>query len=89
MRYGAVSGVDCVRFKRAGGCILPQAVTRHRSGLGFVIQQTLQARATPQSRPRAKGQLNLHPAFLIEFIEQDGGMTMFELAGALKGATSV
>ncbi|WP_306154298.1 helix-turn-helix domain-containing protein [Roseovarius sp. MMSF_3281] len=36
-----------------------------------------------------KGKLDPHRSFLIELIEQDGDMTMPELAGALADATGV
>lgn len=48
-----------------------------------------QARAAPQGRLRGKGKLNPHRALLIELIDQDGDMTMPELAGALAEATGV
>ena len=45
--------------------------------------------ASPQGRPRGKGKLDPHRSFLIELINQDGDMTMPELAGALADATGV
>lgn len=56
---------------------------------GLAIRRTGQARAAPQSRPRGKRKLDPHRAFLIELIDQDGDMTMLELAGALADATGV
>ena len=50
---------------------------------GLVIRRTGQARAAPQGRPRGKGRLDPHRSFLIELIDQDGDMTIPELAGAL------
>ncbi len=45
--------------------------------------------AAPQGRPRGKGKLDPHRAFLIELIDQDGDMTMPELTSALEDATGV
>ena len=56
---------------------------------GLAIRRTGQARAAPQGRPRGKGKLDPHRSFLIELIDQDGDMTMPELAGALAHATGV
>ena len=56
---------------------------------GLSIRRTGQARAAPQGRPRGKGKLDPHRAFLIELIDQDGDLTMPELAGALADATGV
>lgn len=56
---------------------------------GLAIRRTGQARAAPQGRPRGRGKLDPHRAFLIELIGQDGDMTMPELAGALAEATGV
>lgn len=56
---------------------------------GRAIRRTGQARAAPQGRPRGKGKLDPHRSFLIELIDQDGDMTMPELAGALADATGV
>ena len=53
------------------------------------IRHTGQAIAAPQGRPRGKGKLDPRRSFLIELIEQDGDMTMPELACALEGATGV
>jgi len=47
------------------------------------------ARAASQGRPRGKGKLDPQRSFLVELIEQDGDMTMPELAGALADATDV
>ena len=55
----------------------------------LAIRRTGQARAALQGRPRGKGKLDPHRAFLIELIDQDGDMTMPELAGALAEATGV
>lgn len=56
---------------------------------GLAIRRTGKARAAPQGRPRGKGKLDPHRVFLIELIDQDGDMTMPELAGALAEATGV
>lgn len=56
---------------------------------GLAIRQTGQANAAPQGRPRGKGKLDPYRPFLVELIEQDGDMTMPELAGALADATGV
>ncbi|MFV1874541.1 IS630 family transposase [Nioella sp.] len=56
---------------------------------GLAIRRTGQARAAPQGRPCGKGKLDPHRSFLIELIDQDGDMTMPELAGALVDATGV
>ena len=53
---------------------------------GLSIRRTGHARAARQGRPRGKGKLDTHRPFLVELIEQDGDMTMPELAGALAGA---
>ena len=55
----------------------------------LAIQRTGQARAAPQGRPRGNGKLDPHRSFLIELIDQDGDMTMTEMAGALADATGV
>ena len=56
---------------------------------GLAIRRTGQARAALQGRPRSKGKLDPHRAFLIELLDQDGDMTMPELAGALADARGV
>lgn len=56
---------------------------------GLAIRQTGQANAAPQGRPRGKGKLDPYRPFLVELIEQDGDMTMPELADALTDATGV
>ena len=56
---------------------------------GLPIRRTGRARAARQGRPRGKGKLDTHRSFLVELIEQDGDMTMPELAGALADATGV
>lgn len=56
---------------------------------GLAIRRTGQAKPAPQGRPRGKGKLDPHRTFLIELIDQDGDMTMPELAGALADATGV
>lgn len=56
---------------------------------GLSIRQTGMARAAPQGRPRGKGKLDPHRSFLVELIEQDGDMTMPELACALTDAAGV
>ena len=56
---------------------------------GLAIRRRGHARAAPQDRPRGKGKLCPHRLFLIELIDQDGDMTMSELAGALADATGV
>ncbi|ARC87809.1 helix-turn-helix domain-containing protein [Rhodovulum sp. MB263] len=53
---------------------------------GLAIRQTGQARIAPQGRPRGKGKLDPYRTFLID---QDGDMTMPELAAALADATGV
>lgn len=50
-------------------------------------RRTGQARAAPQSRPRGKP--DLHCAFFVEVIAQDGDITMPERTSALRGATGV
>ena len=55
----------------------------------LAIRLTGKARAGPQGRPPGKGKLDPHRAFLIELLEQDGDMTMPELAGALADATGL
>lgn len=52
---------------------------------GLAIRRTGSARAAPQGRPKGKGKLAPHQAFLIEVIDQDGDVTMPELAAALQG----
>ncbi len=56
---------------------------------GLSIRRTRRARAARQGRPRGKGKLDTHRSFLVELIEQDGDMTVPELAGALADATGV
>lgn len=56
---------------------------------GLAIRRTGRVRAAPLGRPGGKGKLDPHPALLIELIDQDGDMTMPELAGALADATGV
>lgn len=56
---------------------------------GLSIRRTGVARAAPQGRPRGQGKLDPHRSFLIDLIEQDGDMTMPELAGVLEDATGV
>ncbi len=56
---------------------------------GRAVRRTGHVRAAPQGRPRGKGKLDPHRAFLIELIDQDGDMTMPELASALADATGV
>ena len=56
---------------------------------GLAIRRTGQAKPAPQGRPRGRGKLDPHRSFLIELIDQDGDMTMPELAGALADATGV
>jgi len=53
------------------------------------IRDTGHAQAGAQGRPRGKGKLDPYRSFLIELIEQDGDITMPELAGALMDATGV
>lgn len=55
----------------------------------LAIRRTGKARAAPQGRPRGNGKLDPHRLFLIELIDQDGDMTMPELAGARAEATGV
>ena len=55
----------------------------------LAIRRTGRAKAAPQGRPCGKGKLDPHRPFLIELIDQDGDMTMSELAGALADATGV
>jgi transposase len=59
------------------------------AGQRLAIRRTVQARAAPQSRPRDNGKLDPHRSFLIELIDQDGDMSMTEMAGALADATGV
>jgi transposase len=56
---------------------------------GLAIHLTGQVRAAPQGRPRGKGKLDPHRSFFAEIIEQDGDITMPELASALYDATGV
>lgn len=56
---------------------------------GLAIRQTGTARAAPQGRPKGKGKLATHQSFLLEVVEQDGDITMPELAAALLDATGV
>ena len=56
---------------------------------GLAIRRMGQAGAAPQGRPPGKGKLDPHRSLLIDLIDQDGDMTMPELAGALAGATGV
>ena len=62
--------------------------TGARWGLSIPTNRTCH-RAARQGRPRGKGKLDTHRSFLVELIEQDGDMTMPELAGALADATGV
>ncbi len=55
----------------------------------LAIRRTGSARAAPQGRPKGKGKLATHQAFLVEIVEQDGDITMPELAAALLDATDV
>jgi len=55
----------------------------------LAIRRTGQAEPAPQGRPPGSGKLDPHRSFLIELIDQDGDMTMPELAGALEQATGV
>ena len=55
----------------------------------LAIRRTGHAKAAPQGRPRGQGKLDPHRPFLVELIEQDGDMTMPELAAALSDATGV
>lgn len=57
------------------------SATGARSGLA--IRRAGQARTAPQGRPRGKGKIDSHRSFLIELIDQDGDMTMPELADAI------
>ncbi len=56
---------------------------------GLAIRQTGVARAARQGRPKGKGKLAVHQSFLVEVIEQDGDITMPELAAALLVAAGV
>ena len=56
---------------------------------GLPIRQTGRAKAARQGRPRGKGKLDSHRSLPIELFEQDGDITMPELAGALADATGV
>ncbi len=56
---------------------------------GKAIRRTGQALAEPQGRPKGKGKLDPHCAFFAEILEQDGDITMPELAGGLLEATGV
>lgn len=55
----------------------------------LAIRRTGTARAAPQGRPKGKGKLAACQSFLVEVIEQDGDITMPELAAALHDATGV
>ncbi len=55
----------------------------------LAIRQTGCARAAPQGRPVGKGKPDPHRAFFAEVIDQDGDITMPELAAALLDATGV
>jgi transposase len=56
---------------------------------GLAIRRTGAARAAQQGRPKGNGKLAAHQSFLFEIIEQDGDITMPELAAALLDATGV
>lgn len=56
---------------------------------GRAIRYTGQARVARQGRPRGKGKLAPHKAFLEEIVAQDGDITMPELCAALVDATGV
>lgn len=56
---------------------------------GLAIRRTGQARAAPQGRPRGKGKLDPHRAFLEELVTQDPDITLFELRDALADAEGV
>lgn len=60
-----------------------------RARWGQALGRTGQARAAPQGRPKGKGKLDPHRAFISEIISQDDGITIPELASALHGATGV
>lgn len=55
----------------------------------LAIRQMGTAKPAAQGRPKGKGKLDPHRAFLLEVITQDGDITMPELAAALYDATSV
>ena len=57
--------------------------------LGLAIRRIGQVRAAPQGRPKGKGKPDPHRSFFAEVIEQDGDITMPELAFALHDATGV
>lgn len=50
------------------------------------VRQTCQVRAASQGRPKGRGTLDPHRAFLAEIIARDGGITMPELASGLEVA---
>lgn len=56
---------------------------------GLAVRRTGHAKAALQGRPRGKGKLAPHRSFLVELFEQNGDLTMPELAGALLDATGV
>ena len=55
----------------------------------LAIRQTGLTKAAQQGRPRGKGKLDPYRPFLVKLIEQEGGMTMPELASTLADATGV
>ena len=56
---------------------------------GLAIRRIGQVRAAPQGRPKGKGKPDPHRSFFAEVIEQDGDITMPELAPALHDATGM
>jgi transposase len=56
---------------------------------GLAIRRTGYAGAASQGRPSEKGKLEAHRSVLVDLIDQDGDMTMPELAGALADAPGV
>jgi transposase len=53
------------------------------------LRETGSTDAGVQGRPPGHGKLAAHQAFLEELVEQDGDITLPELAGALEAATGV
>ncbi len=81
---------DSLKKGRAGAAALHLRISPATGARwGLAIRRTGQARTAPQGRPHGKGKLDPHRAFLIELIDQDGDMTVPELAGALEDVISV
>ncbi len=81
---------DSLKKGRAGAAALRLRISPATGARwGLAIRRMGQARTAPQGRPHGKSKLDPHRAFLIELIDQDGDMTVPELAGALEDVISV